>query len=69
MKLKCGDRWGDLTAIQWREQKDIYILMNVHDVPAEGNFCNKQGNSSSNTGTGVHVASCKSYTGDYFPSS
>jgi hypothetical protein len=35
------------------------MLMNVHDVPAEGNCCNKQGNSSPNTGTGVHVASCK----------
>jgi hypothetical protein len=35
------------------------MLMNVHDVSAEDNCCNKQGNSSPNTGTGVHVASCK----------
>jgi len=33
----------DLTAILWRDKCDIHILMNIHDPPAEGNFCNNNG--------------------------
>jgi hypothetical protein len=24
----------------WWDKRDIYVLMNIHDVPAESNFCN-----------------------------
>jgi len=34
---------GDLTAILWRDKRDICILTNIHDPPAEGNFCNNNG--------------------------
>jgi hypothetical protein len=47
MKLKRGDLHvrtrGDLTAILWREKCDIYVLTNIHDSPAEGNFCDSNG--------------------------
>jgi hypothetical protein len=43
MKLKRGDlrvrTRGDLTAILRRDKRDIYMLTNIHDFPAEGNFC------------------------------
>ena len=47
MKLKRGDihvrTRGDLTAIMWRDKRDIYMLTNIHDAPAEGNFCDGNG--------------------------
>jgi hypothetical protein len=43
MTLKWGDLQvrtrGDLTTILWRDKCDVRILTNIHDVPAEGNFC------------------------------
>ena len=30
---------GDLTAILWKDKRDVRILMNIQDPPAEGNFC------------------------------
>ena len=46
-KLKRGDirvrtRAG-LTAILWRDKRDIFMLTNIHNAPAEGNFCNGGG--------------------------
>ena len=42
-KLKRGDihvrTRADLTAIVWQDKRDIYML-NIHNAPAEGNFCN-----------------------------
>jgi len=47
MKLQRGDlpvrTRGDLTAILWRDKRDVRILINIHDPPAEGNFCNSNG--------------------------
>ena len=47
MRLEQGDLqvWtrGDLTAILWRDKRDIHILTNIHDPPAEDNFCNSNG--------------------------
>jgi len=44
-KLKRGDlhvRTGaDLTAILWQDKRDVCMLTNIHNAPAEGNFCNK----------------------------
>ena len=34
---------GDLTAILWRDKCDVRILTNIHDPPADGNFCNNNG--------------------------
>ena len=34
---------GDLTAILWRDKRDVRTLMNIHDPPAEGKFCNNKG--------------------------
>jgi len=46
-KLKRGDirvkTRADLMAIVWRDKRDIYMLMNIHNAPAEGNFCNGGG--------------------------
>jgi len=46
-KLKRGDfrvrTRADMMAIVWRDKRDIYMLTNIHNVPAEGNFCIKGG--------------------------
>ena len=46
-KLKPGDikvrTRGDLTAILWRDRKDVHMLTNIHAAPAEGNFRNEGG--------------------------
>ena len=34
---------GDLTAILWRDKRDVCILTNFHDPPAKGNFCYNSG--------------------------
>jgi len=34
---------GDLTSILWRDKRDVRILTNIHDPPAEGNFCDNNG--------------------------
>jgi hypothetical protein len=47
IKLKWGDiharATGDLTAMLWRDKRDIYMLTNIHDAPAEGKFCDTNG--------------------------
>ena len=47
MTLKRGDLQvrtrSDLTIILWRDKRDVRILTNIHDAPAEGNFCNNNG--------------------------
>lgn len=40
--LKVRTR-GDLTAILWRDKRDVRVLTNIHDAPAEGNFCDTNG--------------------------
>jgi len=46
-KLKKGDihirTRADLTAIQWQDKRDVCMLTNIHNAPAEGNFCNEGG--------------------------
>ena len=44
LKLKRGDvwvrtRWG-LTALVWKDRREVYMLTNMKPPPAEGNFCN-----------------------------
>ncbi|KAG8239258.1 hypothetical protein J437_LFUL010648 [Ladona fulva] len=47
LKLKRGDikvrTRNDLTAIVWKDKRDVHVLTNMHAAPAEGNFCNDQG--------------------------
>jgi len=46
-KLKRGDihvrTRADLTAILWLDKRNICMLTNIHNAPAEGNFCNEEG--------------------------
>jgi len=46
-KLKRGDihvrTRADLTAILWRDKRDICMLMNIHNAPTEGDLCNEGG--------------------------
>ena len=46
-KLQRGDicvRTGaDLTAILWRDKRDLCMLTNIYNAPTEGNFCNDRG--------------------------
>jgi len=32
-----------LVRTEWRDKRDVPILTNIHDVPAEGNFCDTNG--------------------------
>ena len=34
---------GDLTSVMWRDKRDVHILTNTHDPPAEGNFRESNG--------------------------
>jgi len=42
-KLRRGDirvrTRADLTAILWRDKRDVCVLTNIHNAPAEGNLC------------------------------
>jgi len=49
LRLKRGDirvrTRGDLTAVVWRDKRDVGTLTNIHDLPSEGNFRDEQGNT------------------------
>jgi hypothetical protein len=30
---------GDMTAVVWKEKRDVHTLTNIRDPPEEGNFC------------------------------
>jgi hypothetical protein len=49
LRLKRGDirvrTRGDLTALVWRDKRDVYILTNIHDPPREGNLRDEHGNA------------------------
>jgi hypothetical protein len=49
-RLKRGDILSrtrdDLTAMVWRDKRDVCVLTNMHNPPAiEGNFCDEHGNA------------------------
>jgi hypothetical protein len=48
-RLKKGDIRtrvrGDMTALVWKDKRDVYLLTNMHCPPAEGNFCDEHGNA------------------------
>jgi len=35
---------GDLTAVVWRDKRDVCLLTNIHAPPTEGNYRNEHGN-------------------------
>jgi hypothetical protein len=43
LKLKRGNvrvrTSGDITALVWKDKRDVYVLTNIHDPPAKGNLC------------------------------
>ena len=43
LKLKMGDvrvrTRGGLTALVWKDRREVYMLTNMDPLPAEGNFC------------------------------
>ena len=45
-KLRRGDihvrTRADLMAILWQDKRDVCKLTNIHNAPAEGNFCNEK---------------------------
>jgi hypothetical protein len=49
LRLKRGDIKtkvkGDLTAVIWKDKRNVNILTNMHRPPAEGNLCDEYGNT------------------------
>jgi hypothetical protein len=49
LKLTRGDIKtrirGDLTAVVWKDKRNVNLLTNMHPTPAEVNFCNGHGNA------------------------
>ena len=47
MPLRRGDiqvrTRAELTAILWRDKRDVRVLINIHDPPGAGNFCDNNG--------------------------
>ena len=48
LRLKRGDirvrTRGDLTAVVWKDKRDVCFLTNIHDPPREGNYCDEHRN-------------------------
>jgi hypothetical protein len=34
---------GDLTAVVWKDKRNVHILTNMHSPPLVGNFCDEHG--------------------------
>jgi hypothetical protein len=49
LRLKRGEiqvrTRGDLTALIWKDKRDVHMLTNMHNPSAEGNCCDKNGNA------------------------
>ena len=49
LRLKRGDirvrTRGELTAVVWKDKRDVGMLTNIHDPPSEGNFRDEHGNA------------------------
>jgi hypothetical protein len=49
LKLKWGDIKtrvrGNITAIIWKDKRDVNILTNMYHPSEEGNFCDEHGNA------------------------
>jgi len=36
---------GDLTAVVWKNKRDVCLLTNIHNPPREGNYCDEHANA------------------------
>jgi hypothetical protein len=49
LKLKEGNirvrTRSDMTAVVWKDKRDMHTLTNIHDPPEDGNFCEESGNT------------------------
>jgi hypothetical protein len=49
LRLKRGDirvrTRGDLTAVVWKDKRDVCLLTNIDDPPREGNYHDEHGNA------------------------
>jgi len=49
LRLTLGDirvrTRGDMTAVVWKDKRDVCLLTNIHDPPREGNYRDKHGNA------------------------
>jgi len=49
LRLKRGDirvrTGGDLTAVVWKDKRDVCLVTNIHDPPTEGNYRHEHGNA------------------------
>jgi hypothetical protein len=49
LRLKRGDirvsTRGDLTAVVWKDKRDVCLVTNFHDPPREDNYRDEQGNA------------------------
>ena len=49
LKLKRGDirvrTRDDMTAVVWKDKRDMCLLTNIHDPPREGNYRDEHGNA------------------------
>ncbi|KAG8222524.1 hypothetical protein J437_LFUL004560 [Ladona fulva] len=47
VRLRCGEicSWtrDDLTAIVWKDKRNMCLLSNIHNSPEEENFCHEEG--------------------------
>ena len=49
LRLKRGDirvrTRGDLTAVVWKDKRDVCLLTNIHDPPREDSYCDEHENA------------------------
>jgi hypothetical protein len=44
-RKEMPDDFRSKTAKVWKDKRDVYMLTNIHNPPAEGNFCDESGNA------------------------
>ena len=37
---------GDLSVVVWKDKRDVRLLINIHDPPREGNYCDERDKAS-----------------------
>jgi hypothetical protein len=49
IKTKKGDIItgvrGNQSVVRWKDNRDVYVLTNMHTPPVEGNFCDESGHA------------------------
>jgi hypothetical protein len=72
LKLKRGDirvkTRGGLTALVWKDRREVYMLTNMDPPPAERNFCSLAGSNPRTLFQWLHVLSSVYVLSIPFPS-